>query len=76
MKKVLGLLIIILLSATVFLTTKSVEQSGNVQLADVAKMNTANAECMSWAFNQGWCSWVSGNCYWDPYSYDCDPFHF
>lgn len=72
MKKILGISVITM-AVAVFITTKSVDQSANVRLADMTSLNSANAECPPYTWNDGVCTW-GGNCFWDPYVTDCSPY--
>jgi len=73
MKKIFGTAVVTMMAVAVFITTKSVDQTGNTQLADLATLNTANAECYSGPVMQGLCSPLSNLCFYDWFSNDCDP---
>ena len=72
MKKLLGFSLVVM-AVAVFFATKNVDQSGTVRLADLATLNTANAECNSGPLDSGRCSFF-GNCWWDPDYAECSPF--
>lgn len=47
--------------------------SDNLDLSALTKISEANAECVDDPpLNNGRCSQLTGNCYWDPDSDDCD----
>ena len=77
MKKILSFSAVAGMAVAVFFTTQNVDQSSNVALADLAKLNTANAECVTSPFqslNTGYCSFT-GNCYWSGGGrQECDPY--
>lgn len=46
--------------------------SQDVNLADLANATEANAECPQSPFNNGRCSTLTGNCYWNTDYSQCD----
>ena len=79
MKKIIGILGIVVIAATMFFSANEVNGSNSdISLTSLMTLNSANAECVVSTIpqlNTGRCSALTGNCYWsggNPNN-DCDP---
>jgi hypothetical protein len=73
MKKVLSFLTVAIMAVAVFFTTQNVDQSANVTLSDMVKLNIANAECGhgSMSVDRAFCT-LDGDCLYSIQgSYQC-----
>lgn len=76
MNKLFKFLLVSASAFAVFFLTNANAQSGDLTLASLTKLNSANAECVSTGDpfrDTGRCSQLSGNCYAMSGS-DCDPY--
>lgn len=71
--KLLGAAAVFAVAMFVNASVNTDKASQDVTLADLAYASDANAECPQSPFNNGRCSTLTGNCYWDwPDSHGCD----
>lgn len=67
MRKILSVLTMITAAIVVFIATKKVDRSVNVDLASLSSVNKANAECADYNIhNNGKCVYYLNVCYTDP----------
>lgn len=62
MKKIIGILGVVVFAATLFVNAKTINNKQEVSLTSLLSLNNANAECVSGQFyNDGRCN-LLGNC--------------